>query len=204
MNFEKWVYLRYPQKELADLYGISYEELIDLLENVSNFDYEGLKQASVCLKEMLEKTTKVRIVQGLTDVSFTKKNIPAVVCCGNYNLPDGEVFTAPEKFSVNGRINFNIDGFFRGNVYKNIIVNVVDGKLFNLLVVIMKSLIKFLIQMLVQDILENLLLDLILILIEIIMTIYSMKKWLKLFILLLDIHIIKLIMEMKALFIGTL
>lgn len=62
MNFEKWVYLRYPQKELADLYGISYEELIDLLENVSNFDYEGLKQASVCLKEMLEKTTKVKTI----------------------------------------------------------------------------------------------------------------------------------------------
>lgn len=129
MNFERWVYLRYPQKELADLYGISYDELVCLLETVSNFDYEGLKQASTCLKEMLEKTIKVRIVQGLTDVSFTKKNIASVVCCGNFNLPDGEVFTAPEKFSVNGRINFNIDSFFRGNVYKDIIVDVVDGKI---------------------------------------------------------------------------
>jgi|GEM_PF-4272902 len=113
MNFEKWVYLRYSQKELADLYGLSYDEHIELLENVSNFNYESLKSASQSLKKLLDKTDNIHIFQGVTDVTFSKKGIPACVCCGNYNLPDGEVFTAPEKFSVNGKINFNIDGFFR-------------------------------------------------------------------------------------------
>ena len=128
MDFERWVYLRYPEQRLADLFGLSYEEHVKLLEEVSNFDYQALSVACVNLKELMDRTEKVRITQGLTDVSFTKKGISSTVCCGKLNLPDGEVYTAPEKHSMNGVIHFNID-FFREYLYKDVIVGVVDGKI---------------------------------------------------------------------------
>jgi len=73
MDFERRVYLRYPEQRLADLFGISYDEHIKLLEEVSNFDYQILSDSCIVLKELIDKTNKVRIIQGLTDVIFTKK-----------------------------------------------------------------------------------------------------------------------------------
>lgn len=130
MNFERWVYLRYPQQELADLFGISYDEHLKLLEEVSNFDYSTLQNKCEKLKVLLDKTNKVRVLNNDgTDVTFTKKNIPTVICCGKWNLPDGEVYTAPEKYSMNGTLHFNMDTFFRSDTYKDIWVDVKDGKI---------------------------------------------------------------------------
>lgn len=129
MNFNRWVYMRYPQKELAKLFDMTYEEHERLLEEVYNFDYQSLHNKCIVLKELLDNTKVIRIVQGKTDVTFTKEGIPSYICCGKLNLPDGEVYTAPEKYSVNGRINFNVDSFFRGDIYKNIIVEVLNGKI---------------------------------------------------------------------------
>lgn len=41
----------------------------------------------------------------------------------------GEVYTAPEKYSMNGIIHFNVDTLFRSDVYKDIWVEVKDGKI---------------------------------------------------------------------------
>ncbi len=131
MNFKRWVYLRYPQQELADLFRLSYKDHQKLLEEVSNFDYQTLSDSCVGLKGLLDKTKKIRVVQGATDVTFTKSGIPSTICCGKFNLPDGEVFTAPEKYSMNGTIHFNIDSFFRGKIYRDVIVEVLDGKIVN-------------------------------------------------------------------------
>lgn len=130
MNFERWVYLRYPQQELADLFKVSYDELENLLEEVSNFDYSSLQVNCEKLKALLDSTHKIRVVNDEgTDVTFTKSGIPTAVCCGKWNLPDGEVYTAPEKYSMNGTLHFNIDTFFRSDVYKDIWVEVKDGKI---------------------------------------------------------------------------
>lgn len=130
MNFERWTYLRYPQQELADLFGLSYDEHIKLLEDVSNYNYELLSKTSEKLKQAMDETTKIRVVNNDgTNVTFTKKGIPTVVCCGKWNLPDGEVYTAPEKYSMNGTLHFNLETFFRSDVYKDIYLEVKDGKI---------------------------------------------------------------------------
>lgn len=130
MNFHRWVYLRYPQKELAKQFGISYEDLLKLLEEVSNFDYEKIKYPCEILKDVLDKTIKVQVItDDGTDVTFTKKDIPSSICCGKWNLPDGEVYTAPEKYSMNGVIHFNLETFFRNKTYKDIWVKVKNGKI---------------------------------------------------------------------------
>ena len=132
MLFERWVYLRYPSQDLADLFGLSYEDHVKLLNEVSNFDYSKLYGPCEKLKDMLDNTTAIKVSNNDgTDVSFTKKGIPSNICCGKWNLPDGEVYTAPEKYSMNGTLHFNLDTLFRSDVYKDIWVDVKDGKIIN-------------------------------------------------------------------------
>ena len=129
MSFKRWVYFRYPNRKLASLFGLTYSQHKRLLINVNNFDYSSLKQQAIKLKNILDSTSKIRIIGYQTDIEFMKRGINSVICCGDINLPDGEVYTAPEKYSVNGHILFDVDSYFRGDTYKNIFLNVKDGKI---------------------------------------------------------------------------
>lgn len=58
------------------------------------------------------KLKKIRVLNADgTDVTFTKKGINSSVCCGKWNLPDGEVYAALEKYSMNDEIYFSFDTF---------------------------------------------------------------------------------------------
>ena len=46
--------------------------------------------------------------------------MPAIPCCGECNIPDGEIYTAPIKNSVNGVITYNTPSIYNGNIYKAI------------------------------------------------------------------------------------
>ena len=59
------------------------------------------------LVDLMQRTDKVRLVGPDTDLTFSIKGIPAVKCDGRCNIPDGEVYTAPVKESMNGVISYN-------------------------------------------------------------------------------------------------
>ena len=64
-----------------------------------------------------------------TDISFSIKGIGAIKCDGHMNVPDGEVYTAPVKDSVNGRITYNTPSFNQGFKYENVSLLFKDGKI---------------------------------------------------------------------------
>ena len=68
----------------------------------------------------MERTDKVRIVSPGTDLTFSIKGISAVLCAGARNIPDGEVFTAPVKDSVNGIIQYNVPSIYHGTTFSNV------------------------------------------------------------------------------------
>jgi aminopeptidase len=45
------------------------------------------------------------------------------------NIPDGEVYTAPVKTSVNGRISYNAPSIHSGTRFENIVLEFADGKI---------------------------------------------------------------------------
>ena len=53
----------------------------------------------------------------------------AIKCDGHMNIPDGEIFTAPVKESVNGRISFNTPSVHEGFTYESIVLEFKDGKI---------------------------------------------------------------------------
>ena len=62
-------------------------------------------------------------------LNFSIKAIPVVKCDGIFNIPDGEVFTAPVKKSVNGVISYNTPSLYEGTVYDNIRLEFKNGKI---------------------------------------------------------------------------
>lgn len=129
VNNTKWVVLRYPNNSMAQLANTSLESFEDFYFNVCNLDYSKMDKAMDALVELLAKTDKVRIVGEGTDISFSIKGIPSVKCSGLRNIPDGELYTAPIKDSVNGVITYNTPSVYQGTTFENIRFRFENGKI---------------------------------------------------------------------------
>ncbi|SHJ82322.1 aminopeptidase [Tepidibacter formicigenes] len=125
----KWCVMRYPNPSMAQLAGTSTEKFEDFYFNVCNLDYSKMSKAMDSLVKFMEKTEKVKIVGPGTELTFSIKDIPVVKCDGKMNIPDGEVYTAPVKSSVNGYITYNTPAVYNGFTYENIRLEFKDGKI---------------------------------------------------------------------------
>ena len=79
--------------------------------------------------EYINKTCNVKIKGPGTDIEFSIKDIPAIKCAGGSNIPDGEVYTAPVKDSVNGYITYNTPSKEAGFTFENIRFEIKQGKI---------------------------------------------------------------------------
>lgn len=125
----KWVVLRYPNASMAQLAGMSLDAFTDFYFNVCNLDYSKMSKAMDSLIDLMSRTDKVRLTAPGTDITFSIKGIPAVKCDGHRNIPDGEIYTAPVKDSVNGVITYNTPSVYQGYTFENIRFIVKDGKI---------------------------------------------------------------------------
>lgn len=128
---KKWVVLRYPSNNMAQAAGTSLEAFEDFYFRVCNLDYGKMSKAMDNLVELMNKTDKVRIVGKGTDLTFSIKDIPAIKCDGEMNIPDGEVYTAPVKDSVNGVISYNTPTEYQGASFDNVRLEFKNGKIIN-------------------------------------------------------------------------
>ena len=127
----KWAIMRYPNPSMAQLAGMSTEAFEDFYYDVCTLDYARMSMAMEPLVDLMTKTDKVRIVSPGTDLTFSIKGIPAVKCDGKYNIPDGEVYTAPVKDSMNGVISYNTVSEAHGFTFQDIRFEIKDGKIIN-------------------------------------------------------------------------
>jgi aminopeptidase len=125
----KWVVLRYPTSSMAQLAKMSTEGFEDFYFNVCNLDYGKMSDAMESLVELMNRTDKVHITGPGTDLTFSIKDIPAIKCAGELNIPDGEVYTAPVRNSVNGFITYNTPSPYQGFTFENVKLTFKDGKI---------------------------------------------------------------------------
>jgi len=122
--------LRWPTSSMAQLAGMSTEQFENFYFDVCTLDYAKMAKAEEPLKQRMERTDRVRIVGPLdTDLEFSIKDIKAIPCVGDRNIPDGECFTAPVKDSVNGVIHFNAGTIYHGKPFDDIRLVFKDGKI---------------------------------------------------------------------------
>ncbi len=98
----KWVVLRWPTPAMAQQAGMSTEAFEDFFFKVCTLDYRKLQPGMKALKALMEKTDQVQIKGPGTDLRFSIKGISSIICGGDRNIPDGEVFSCPVKESVAG------------------------------------------------------------------------------------------------------
>ena len=125
----KWVILRYPNEGMASQAGMSTDAFEDFYFKVCNLDYSKMDRAMDALKKRLDNADKVRITAKDTDISFSIKGIGSKKCSGECNIPDGEIYTAPIKNSVNGVITYNTPSIQNGFKYENVSLTFKDGKI---------------------------------------------------------------------------
>src|SRR5882762_10424623 len=125
----KWVVLRWPTPSMAQLAGMSSEAFEDFYFDVCTLDYRKLQPGMKALKKLMDKTDRVEIKGPGTDLRFSIKGIGAVICGGDRNIPDGEVFSCPIKDSVQGHVLFNAPTIYQGTGFDSIRLEFKDGKI---------------------------------------------------------------------------
>jgi aminopeptidase len=126
----RWVVLRWPSPSMAQMAEMSTEAFEDFYFNVCTLDYAKMGRAMQPLKKLMERTDVVRLKGPAdTDLTFSIRGMPAIPCDGKLNIPDGEVFTAPVKNSVNGVIHYNAPTIYRGVTHNDIRLVFKNGKI---------------------------------------------------------------------------
>jgi len=126
---KRWVVLRYPNKSMAQLSNMSLERFENFYFDVCNLDYAKMSRAMTPLKELMDRTDRVRIVGPKTDLRFSIKGIGAIKCDGKRNIPDGEVYTAPVRDSVEGTIYYNAATNYNGTTFTDVQFTFKEGKI---------------------------------------------------------------------------
>ena len=125
----KWCVLRWPSPSMAQLAGMSTEAFENFYFDVCTLDYSRMVPGMKALKALMDKTDRVHIEGPGTDLRFSIKDIPAVMCGGSHNIPDGEVFTAPVKTSVEGHVTYNAPSIYQGTAFDNVRLEFKAGKI---------------------------------------------------------------------------
>ncbi len=129
VNQRKWVLLNYPS--LLDSYKakMTSTEFMEFALKVMTVNYKSMSELIKPLKKLMDKTDKVRIVSPGTDITFSIKGMGSIPCVGEMNIPDGELYSAPVKNSVNGTITYNTPSPYQGRVYNHVSLEFKDGKI---------------------------------------------------------------------------
>lgn len=125
----RWCVLRWPNTSMAAMSRMSLKQFEDFYFSACLVDYRKMGQAMLPLKQLMDKTDKVHIKGHDTDLTFSLKGIKAIVCDGKMNIPDGEVYSAPVKDSLNGYVQFNTDTMYDGVFYSNIRLEFKNGRI---------------------------------------------------------------------------
>lgn len=120
VNHTNWVVLRWPTPSMAQQARQSTQAFTDYFFKVCLLDYSRMEVGMAALQAAMRATDRVRIKSPLVDLTFSIQSIPAITCGGAFNIPDGEVFTAPVKESVEGYIQFNVPSVYQGTSFENV------------------------------------------------------------------------------------
>jgi len=120
--------LDYPTAALAQDAEMSTEEYEEFLFSACLLDWKKLSKRFTHLQKVLNGGKVVRIVGEDTDLTLRIYKKSFVVDDGKENMPGGEIFCAPEKFSAEGHIRFTYPAIRDSTQVDNIYIEFKKGK----------------------------------------------------------------------------
>ena len=120
MLSKKWVLTYYPTHSLAQTAGLSLEELREIYFKACLQDWKKIKKQLLKIKSLLDNAPKVEVKGEKTHLTFSLTGRFACAAAGEYNMPDGEVFAAPNEDSVEGEIFFDLPSLYQGKIVEKV------------------------------------------------------------------------------------
>jgi aminopeptidase len=127
----RWVVTRFPTQGAAQEARMSLDEYEDYLFSSCCIDWREESRKQDKLKKLMDRTGKVRITSSDTDLAFSIKGLKSIKCDGRFNIPDGEVFTAPVRDSIEGHITYNCPSIYQGKEFNDVRFEFSKGKIVN-------------------------------------------------------------------------
>ena len=129
VNKTKWVISVFPTNSLAQEAGMSLSDYEDFVfSSINDVYWDSLKEKQAKIKKLLDKTKLVKIVNKDTNLTFNIEGRKAESCLGQFNMPDGEVFTSVKENSVNGFITFSFPAIYLGREFEKVRLEFKNGK----------------------------------------------------------------------------
>ncbi|MEO0454357.1 MAG: aminopeptidase [Verrucomicrobiota bacterium] len=129
INETKWVVLRWPTEAMAQQASMSTEAFEDFYFQVCTLDYGRMQPGALALKKLMDKTDRVHIKGPGTDLRFSMKGLPGIICGGKRNIPDGEVFCCPVRDSVEGVLSYNVPTVYQGIDFTDVRLEFEKGRI---------------------------------------------------------------------------
>lgn len=131
----KWVIADFPTQALAQEAKMSLDEYTDFLVKACylHFDnpvakWKEIAAAQKRIENYLNGKSQIRITGEKTDITFNVSGRIWKNCAGEFNFPDGEVYTSPVEDGINGQIYFDFPQIYRGNEAQKVLLTLKDGK----------------------------------------------------------------------------
>jgi aminopeptidase len=125
----RWVVLRWPSSAMAQQAQMSTEAFENFYFDVCTMDYARMRPGMASLKKLIDGAENVEITGPGTNLRFSIKGLQAIPCGGRRNIPDGEVYTAPVKDSVEGVLSYNTPTVYQGEGFENVRLEFEKGKI---------------------------------------------------------------------------
>jgi len=127
----RWVLVRVPNEAFAQQASTSLDEMMEFFFNATLRDWTNEASRWREINEVFQAAETVRITGNRTDITFSTKGRIYEVADGHYNMPDGEIFTAPVDDSAEGRIFFDFPGVYMGKLVHGIHLEFREGVVVN-------------------------------------------------------------------------
>lgn len=122
----RWVTVRYPSEIIFSHYQGEIDN--DWVLDTYSYDYKALSLKMSPLAKCLDNANHIQIISGQTNISFSIKNKKAYICDASVNIPDGEVYICPNKFSASGVLEIKVPTWYAGFQFNYIKLWFENGK----------------------------------------------------------------------------
>lgn len=117
----RWVITAFPTPAMAQEAEMPMRKFTDfILGGVVDVDWQKKAREQKKLKKLFDKTKEVKIVGEGTELSLNKAGRNTVAANGEFNMPDGEVFTSVVENSAEGQIHFTYPAIYGGREVSDI------------------------------------------------------------------------------------
>jgi len=125
---KKWVVTRYPTPSLAQAAGMSTEDFVGFFYNACLIDWEKQEKKQEAIRKRFESGKIVRVLAEDTDLKASIEGRKCTKCFGKRNMPDGEIYFAPNETYTTGYIKYTYPYNMQGQVISGIFLKFEKGK----------------------------------------------------------------------------